>query len=203
MIGYYNYTVYLTYVGLLSSVFGMFLAMTGSTRAAVICLLFSGVCDMFDGKIARTKKDRTKDEKRFGIQIDSLCDVVCFGVFPAVLCISIGATSILQVAIAALFVLCGVIRLAYFNVTEETRQDATDCKRSTYTGLPITSSSLLVPLLMCFSKLLGAYLPIAYSALLIVMGVCFITPLNVKKPGTWGGIVMLCAGAVIFLVLVL
>ena len=62
----------------------------GFARYALFCLAFSGLCDMFDGKVARTKANRTEDEKRFGIQIDSLCDVVCFGAFPMILCYSMG-----------------------------------------------------------------------------------------------------------------
>ena len=46
----------------------------------------SGLLDTFDGKVARTKKNRTEDQKRFGIQIDSLCDIVCFGVCPVIIC---------------------------------------------------------------------------------------------------------------------
>ena len=92
MIGFYNYTVILTYCGLLSSLLGMFYAFLGNITGAAICLVVAGGCDMFDGKIARTKKDRTADEKRFGIQIDSLCDVVCFGVLPTVIGFSVGAT---------------------------------------------------------------------------------------------------------------
>lgn len=70
MIGYYNYTVVLTYISLASSVFGMTQAIHGRFKTAILCLAISGLCDMFDGKIARTKKDRTEDEKAFGIQID-------------------------------------------------------------------------------------------------------------------------------------
>ena len=76
MIGFYNYTVILTYIGLLSSIAGMMFAVNGWYKAALLCLAFSGLCDMFDGKIARRKTDRTEDEKSFGIQIDSLCDMV-------------------------------------------------------------------------------------------------------------------------------
>ena len=81
MIGFYDYTVVLTYISLISSIMGMFCAIDGKLPFAVFCLAFSGLCDMFDGKIARTKKNRTDDEKSFGIQIDSLCDIVCFGIF--------------------------------------------------------------------------------------------------------------------------
>ena len=55
-------------------------AVNGHLHLGVMCLAISGLCDMFDGKIARTKKNRTEVEKRFGIQIDSLSDIVCFGV---------------------------------------------------------------------------------------------------------------------------
>ena len=85
MIGFYNYTVVLTYIGLASAVFGMTQVFGGNYRAALLCLIVCGTCDMFDGKIARAKKDRTKQEKVFGIQIDSLCDLICFGMFPATL----------------------------------------------------------------------------------------------------------------------
>lgn len=82
MLGVYDYTVILTYISLWISIGGMMLSLNGHLDLAVLCLALSGLCDMFDGKIARTKKDRTEIEKRFGIQIDSLCDIVCFGVGP-------------------------------------------------------------------------------------------------------------------------
>ena len=85
MIGFYDYTVILTYLSLLSAVTGIGLAVAHHPLLAILCLMFSGLCDMFDGKVARSKKDRTDDEKAFGIQIDSLCDLFCFGAFPAFL----------------------------------------------------------------------------------------------------------------------
>lgn len=201
MLGFYNYTVYLTYIGLISGVAGIALAFEGDVHGAVMCLLFSGLCDMFDGKIARTKKDRTDDEKGFGVQIDSLCDIVCFGVLPAVISFAAGATEKWQIAAAAVFVLCGVIRLGYFNVTEENRRHSTDAKRSVYSGLPITASAIALPALMCFSKQIGSALPFAVSLLLTLLAVCYITPLNVKKPGLWGGVLLLAAGIAVFIVI--
>ena len=105
----------------------------------------SGLCDMFDGKIARTKKNRTEDEKQFGIQIDSLCDVVCFGVFPIVLCYELGMRRIYSMAILVLYGLAGVIRLGYFNVMETKRQQESSENRKYYQGLPITSMSVVLP----------------------------------------------------------
>ena len=79
LIGFYNYTVILTYLSLVSSLLGIKFAFEGKAFAAMACLAASGICDMFDGVVARSKKDRTDDQKNFGIQLDSLCDVVCFG----------------------------------------------------------------------------------------------------------------------------
>lgn len=56
MIGFYNYTVWLTFIGMLSSVVGMGFAVQGKIIAAVICLMFSGFCDMFDGIVAKNKE---------------------------------------------------------------------------------------------------------------------------------------------------
>ena len=72
MLGVYDYTVVLTYISLMISIGGMMFSFNGHLHLAVLCLALSGLCDMFDGKIARTKKNRTEVEKRFGIQIDSL-----------------------------------------------------------------------------------------------------------------------------------
>ena len=120
MIGYYNYTVVLTYISLASSVFGMTQAIHGRFKTAILCLAISGLCDMFDGKIARTKKDRTEDEKAFGIQIDSLCDVVCFGAFPALICYLLGVRGPIGIAAIILYCVNSVVRLAYFNAVSYT-----------------------------------------------------------------------------------
>ena len=122
MIGFYDYTVIMTYISVVSSMIGIFCAVTDHISAAVCCLAFSGLCDMFDGKIARTKKNRTEEEKCFGIQIDSLADIVCFGILPIVLGFKLGMCHIYGIAILLFYGLAGLIRLAYFNVMEEKRQ---------------------------------------------------------------------------------
>ena len=94
----------------------------GDFKVAIFCLALSGLCDMFDGKIARSKKNRTDDEKLYGVQIDSLCDVVCFGVFPALICFLIGVRGPIGIFIVGYYCVCSVIRLAFFNVLETRRQ---------------------------------------------------------------------------------
>ena len=63
MLGVYDYTVVLTYVSVLISMGGMLFSVNGYPRMAIVCLALSGFCDMFDGKIARTKKIVLKRRK--------------------------------------------------------------------------------------------------------------------------------------------
>ena len=157
MIGFYDYTVIMTYISVVSSMIGIFCAMTDRIATAVCCLAFSGLCDMFDGKIARTKKNRTDEEKCFGIQIDSLADIVCFGILPIVLGFKLGMYHVYGVAILLFYGLAGLIRLAYFNVMEAKRQSETSENRKYYQGLPITSMSVILPLLFVASMILPGY----------------------------------------------
>ena len=119
MLGVYDYTVVLTYVSVLISMGGMLFSMNGYPRMAIVCLALSGFCDMFDGKIARTKKNRTEVEKKFGIQIDSLADIICFGVGPTLIAYRMGMNHGIGVTILMFYVLAGLIRLAWYNVSEK------------------------------------------------------------------------------------
>ena len=183
MLGVYDYTVILTYINLMVSIGGMLFSLNGDCRMALVCLAISGLCDMFDGKVARTKKDRTEVEKRFGIQIDSLADIVCFGVSPAILCYRMGMRGLTGVAILLFYVLAGLIRLAWFNVSEEVRQDETEEKRKYYQGLPITSMAVLLPLLAVFKPMLGKReFMLSLHALVLLVGLLFITNFKFRKP---------------------
>ena len=192
MIGFYSYTVVLTYLGLASSAIGMILTFQGFAKYALFCLAFSGLCDMFDGKVARMKKDRTEDEKRFGIQIDSLCDVVCFGAFPMILCYSIGMRGPAGISILVFYLIAGVIRLAFFNVMEEKRQDETDEARKYYQGLPITSIAIILPLFCTLRPLLGHRFLSELHICILTVGLLFIINFPLRKPG-WKMLTLLVA----------
>ena len=81
-IGFYNKSIILTYIGICISIFGM--VHVNNLDIAMVCLILSGVCDLFDGKIARMCK-RNDLEKKFGIEIDSLADVISFLILPCVI----------------------------------------------------------------------------------------------------------------------
>ena len=192
MIGFYSYTVVLTYLGLASAAMGMILTFQGFAKYALFCLAFSGLCDMFDGKVARLKKDRTEDEKRFGIQIDSLCDVVCFGAFPMILCYSIGMRGPAGISILVFYLIAGVIRLAFFNVMEEKRQDETDEARKYYQGLPITSIAIILPLFCTLRPLLGHRFLSELHICILTVCLLFIINFPLRKPA-WKLLTLLVA----------
>ncbi len=183
MIGFYNYTVVLTYISLAVSVFGMTQAIHGRFKTAILCLAISGLCDMFDGKIARSKKDRTEDEKSFGIQIDSLCDVVCFGAFPALICYLLGVRGPVGIVIIILYCVNSVVRLAYFNVMEMKGALVTEGGEKFYRGLPITSMAVVLPLVFMIQFFVpdGVFRICLHLALLSV-GIMFVVNFRLRKP---------------------
>ncbi|MDE7432861.1 MAG: CDP-alcohol phosphatidyltransferase family protein [Lachnospiraceae bacterium] len=187
MIGFYNYTVILTYLSAVSSVMGMTFVMNGNIREAMFCLMFSGAFDLFDGKIARTKKNRTEREKVFGIQIDSLCDIVCFCMFPAMInfYISNKTCKIFSMISSSAIVVAGIIRLGYFNVMEQERQQQTNENRKSYQGLPVTSVAVILPVMYLIKPLINistdAY-NILFSTIILLVSLFFITDFKVKKP---------------------
>lgn len=183
MIGFYDYTVILTYISLLCSVFGITQAIDGRFRTAIVCLALSGLCDMFDGKIARKKKNRTNDQKLFGVQIDSLCDVICFGIFPTILCYILGVRGILGGIVIGYYCICSVIRLGFFNVLETNRQMKEDGANKYYYGLPITSITIILPMVFLLSFVISPYaFKRVLLAMLFIVATLFILKFRLKKP---------------------
>ena len=181
MIGYYNYTVILTYASLASAVVGVVNAFSGNIKAAIICLMICGICDMFDGSIARLKK-RTDEEVSFGAHIDSLTDLVAFGVLPATILYGLGLKSVLGIVIMVLYVLAALIRLAYFDVQEmfEINKNK-DFKRTHFTGLPVTNASIILPSVMAIFSFFDVNFIWVYGITLVATGIAFVTPFKMKK----------------------
>lgn len=209
MIGVYDYTVIATYLATVFGLWGMLQAIEGHPLAAIFCLLAAGLLDTVDGRIARTKKNRTSTEKGFGIQIDSLNDVMCFGALPALIAYVLGRDWLSEVpvwysATLIFFALTGLIRLAYFNVTEEERQRSSAEPRKYYLGLPITSSTLLFPLLYLLTLLPQSSVTAAVlmAVGMFVVGVLYITPIHIRKPHLPGLVAMGVMGAAEIAVLI-
>ena len=225
MIGFYDYTVILTYLSLLSGASGIIVCLNGIGHPylGMFFLLFSGLCDTFDGKVARSKKNRTEQEKLFGIQIDSLSDLIAFGALPA--CIGIAMlrcsleyttlpnihfirlqekpvfVQVVLTVIAALYVLAAMIRLAYFNVLEAADQNRDANGEKIYLGLPVTSAALVFPAVLLLHVFVSADLTLLYFGVLIVMGFLFLSKIHIKKPQNREIALMIAFGVLEFAIL--
>lgn len=193
VLGYYDYTVVLTYCGMLSAFYGILCAIGQKFGLSVICLMVAGACDMFDGVVASTKT-RTKSEKRFGIQIDSLSDLISFGVLPAIFVYMISERNAIAGVIAALFALCALIRLAYFNVLEEERQNETTERRKSFLGVPVTTVAILLPIVYMVYDYKICKSTVCFLILLLLLGTGFLTPVEIKKPGRLGKLCLMIVG---------
>ena len=157
---------------------------------------------MFDGIIASTKTDRTFSEKRFGIQIDSLSDLICFGALPAVITYTASNGNNFSLYLSSFYLLCTLIRLAWFNVDEEERQMSQSGSRQVYYGLPVTTAALVVPALMGLGELWDWPMELISPYALLIMGVAFLIPFPLKKPALLGKLGMLaCGGGSLLLLL--
>ena len=146
------------------------------------------------------KKNRTDREKVFGIQIDSLCDLVCFGVFPGVLGYSFGFNYGLGLVSAIAIILAAVIRLGYFNTIEQERQAATSEKRHEYRGLPVTTVAIILPIIYIAIGLVGKTLfPTIFQICLIIIALLFLIKFKVKKPQMLGVVLLILIGTIILI----
>ena len=202
MVGYYNPSVILTYIGLVFSVIGIFQASGGNFKTALICLMLSGICDMFDGTIAKKVK-RDKYEKSFGVQIDSLCDLVCFGVFPGIAAYYMGLCELNAVGICVIsfYILAAVIRLAYYNVLEEAHRDNGEISTG-FRGLPVTSVALILPLYKLVDYFAHFDNTMILCIVMVLIPIGFLMDIPIKKPAKLGRAVLVCVGIVIFISLV-
>lgn len=203
MIGIYDYTVILTYLSFLSGLTGIYFSLNGNTLIGIICIMVSGLFDMFDGKVARTKKNRTETSKKFGIQIDSLSDLVAFGLLPSAIGISLGLDKTVLCFTLYLIPLCALIRLAYFNVDEEVRSSKTNEARHEYLGLPVTTSAIVVPIIYLLKNIIKNNFVYVYGVVLLILSILFITKFKMFKLKNRGMIIMTILGIIILTMLLI
>lgn len=179
-IGKWNKAVILTYVGLAIAVVGMVICIAGMPiKYAYICLMMAGICDLFDGAVARKVK-RDEEEKAFGVEQDSLVDMISFVALPIVIFSSMGFTGPFHMLISAAFAVCGVARLGYFNVVTADKEK----RISTYQGVPVTYVALSMPLIYLTSLVLpGNIFRVVFVIYMIKAALFEILNIKVPKPG--------------------
>ena len=134
--------------------------MKGEFDLAAMALGFAVVCDGLDGRIARL----TNSCSEFGVQMDSLADVITFGLAPAVLAYLWGAKAIVATVppyakhvqqigwiVCFAFVICGAMRLARFNIQTTKPQPPTTSSKKSFVGMPIPAGAGLIAAIVHFT----------------------------------------------------
>ncbi|MBN2033685.1 MAG: CDP-diacylglycerol--serine O-phosphatidyltransferase [Deltaproteobacteria bacterium] len=149
-----------TSASLFSGFFAIVAAMDGRFEAAAVAIIISAVLDGLDGRIARLTNTTTQ----FGVEYDSLADLIAFGVAPGILAFQWALKPFGRLGWLAsfMFVICGALRLARFNV-QKTHEDA-----SYFKGLPIPAAASFVAAMILFIESWDGDLQIR-SALIIAM----------------------------------
>lgn len=166
--------------GLLSAVFGIYFAIKGNFPASIIGVLWAVLFDWYDGIIARKLKGRTKEQGVFGGQLDSMIDIVSFGVFPAILLLSYGNYNIWFIPGAFVIIATSVLRLSYFNI-----YGLIDSK--TYKGLALDNNVLILAFMFlfeCFFKH-SNFSIIIYTVLMILSALNLSSIPTPKFGGKW------------------
>ncbi len=145
--------------GLFSTVLAIYFAILGNFPASIIAMLWAALFDWYDGIIARRMKERTKDQGVFGGQLDSMIDIVSFGVLPAILLLSYGNYNIWFIPGAFIIIASCAIRLSYFNI-----YGLIDSK--TYKGLAVDNNALIIAFVFLFE---GLFQHTTFSILLYII----------------------------------
>ena len=163
--------------GLLCAVLSIYFAVLGNFPAAMIGLIWAVFFDWSDGIIARKMKGRTEKQGMIGGQVDSLIDIVSFGICPAVVLLSYGDFSPWFIPGAFAIVAAGVLRLSYFNVFGLVGE-------STYQGLALDNNVIILVFVFAFEGLIGAavFTPLLYITLL-VLAALNVAPIKTPKLG--------------------
>ena len=167
-------------LGLLSAVLAIYFAINGNFQASIIGILWAVLFDWYDGIIARKMKGRTKEQAVFGAQLDSMIDIVSFGIFPAILLLSYGHYNIWFIPGAFVIIATSAIRLSYFNI-----YGLIDSK--TYKGLALDNNVLILAFVFLFENFFqhSTFSILIYIILLILSALNLSSIPTPKFAGKW------------------
>ena len=167
-------------IGLFCSVLAIYFAAVGMFHAAMIGMIWAVLFDWADGIIARNMKGRTETQGHFGAQLDSLIDIVSFGVCPAVLLLSYGGFSIWYLPGAFIIVATAALRLSYFNVFGLV-------DKSSYMGMALDNNTLILVFVFLFNGLFSqSVFSIILYVLTLLLAALNVAPIKTPKfAGHW------------------
>ena len=188
-LGVYHPSVILTYIGVLISLWGIFFSQ--SLYHSTVLLILAGLCDTFDGMFARRYK-RSGLEERFGVEIDSLADLVSFGILPAKMyMLYFYRNGYIAFILISAYLLSVIIRLAYFNATS-------DEDRMHFTGLAVTYSAFFLSAYIVAGKCVGEKFLFPIECIYIFLTFGFLWNRKIKKPNLYIRLIFLIL-AVLFI----
>ncbi len=155
-----------TFIGIALSIIGICFCYSNRTDYAIIMMILSGICDAFDGVIA---KKISKEINLYGVQLDSLADIICSGVLPICICLALGYNSWINTIIYIVFAMFGVIRLAYYNVNSS--------NKDYFVGIPITFSTIIITIVYLLLRF-----EITFMIALLCLAILFVSKIHIKKP---------------------
>ncbi|MDO9557867.1 MAG: CDP-alcohol phosphatidyltransferase family protein [Coriobacteriia bacterium] len=175
-------------VGLGSAIIGIYYAILGVFPAAMIGFIWAVVFDWLDGRVARKMSGRTKEQREYGAQLDSLIDVISFGVAPMVLLLSVGGFQLPFMLGGFVVLAAAVIRLAYFNTFGMV-------DGSTYRGLALDNNVIILVALFAFQPVLDpSVFLIVLFGLLMVLASLNVAPIKTPKlGGNWYFVILVYA----------
>ncbi len=167
-------------IGLLCTVLAIYFAAIGMFHASMIGLIWAVWFDWSDGIIARKMKNRTEVEGHFGAQLDSLIDIVSFGVCPAIILLSYGSFSVWYIPGAFVIIAAVAVRLSYFNIFGLV-------DKSSYIGMAVDNNGIIIVFAFLFN---GVFSHNTFSVILYIL-ILLLALLNVapiktpKFSGHW------------------
>lgn len=167
-------------IGLFCSVLCIYFALVEMFQAAMISMIWAVCFDWTDGIIARKMNGRTEAQGLFGGQLDSLIDIVSFGICPAIILLSYGSFSPLYLPGAFIIVAAAALRLSYFNVFGLV-------DKSSYMGMALDNNGIILPFIFLFSGLFSHSTFLILLYIFIVMLAAFnVAPIKTPKlVGRW------------------
>ena len=166
--------------GLLCAVLGIYFAVLGNFPAAIIGMIWATLFDWGDGIIARRMKGRTYEFRAFGGQLDSLIDIVSFGILPALILLSYGEFSPLFLPGAFLIIAACAIRLSYFNLFGLNDD-------SSYIGMAVDNNGIILAFVFLFESVLNhTFFTVIIYIIVVAMAVLNVAPIRTPKfTGRW------------------
>ncbi|RLA72470.1 MAG: CDP-diacylglycerol--serine O-phosphatidyltransferase [Epsilonproteobacteria bacterium] len=164
----------ITAMGIFAGVLSMVSAIEGNFEKAAWLILLALVFDGLDGRVARM----TKTTSRFGVEFDSLADIVSFGVAPALIVFLYTGQDFgrLGIVISAMYVILGAIRLARFNVMTAKTEP------SVFIGVPIPTAAVFISVLVLLFEKYTALQAYGFLLLIAAILIALLMVSNIRYP---------------------